>query len=264
MKKISRIAIYTVSNDNYAEVTAVMLYSFLYNNQWFDGDIVVICDNGERCGLSESNRAWFRSLYDKVFFYEVNPREYDKIVSHTQIMGRNVLYSMLFYKLEIFRMFEYDQIVFLDSDVVVNKDIKELFYNNETAVIAVEDGLKPMSGYFNSGVMSISMKHIDRNVFSKMVNLCETYDNNSFTNICSNKGVSMDQDIINEIITNVRLVGNEYNFSPYYCKGDINMVKIFHYYGGAKPWLEHCDFLDGYLPYYRYYYSLTHNFKKIR
>lgn len=262
MKETNSVALYTVSNDNYAEITAVMIYSFLYNNRWFDGDIVIICDNGERCGLSAANRSWFSSLYEKVLFYEVNPRDYDKVVLHANEMGRNILYSMLFYKMEIFRKFKYDQIVFLDSDVVVNKDIKELFYNNDTSVIVVEDGFKPLSNYFNSGVMSIPMNYIDDDMFDKMVNLSETYSEKSFTNICSNRGVSMDQDIINEIIKNVRFVGSEYNFSPYYCKGDINMVKIFHYYGGAKPWLEHCEFFDGYLPYYRYYYAITHNFKR--
>ena len=262
MKDVSRIALYTVSNDNYAEVTAVMLYSFLFNNSWFDGDIVIICDNGERCRLSDVNRAWFSSLYEKVLFYEANPREYDKIVLHTREMGANVLYSMLFYKLEIFRGFKYDQIVFLDSDIVVDKGIKELFYNNETTIMAVEDGLKPLSGYFNSGVMSIPMRYIDRGIFSKMIDLCENYGSDSFSNICSNNGISMDQDIINEVVEDVRIVGEEYNFSPYFFGEPNNKVKIFHYYGGHKPWLDHCEFKRGYLPYYRYYYMLTHNFKK--
>ena len=259
---MSNIELYTLLNDNYMEVGQVMIYSFLYNNQWFDGDIVILCDNGERCGLSEYNRNRLRAMYNSIIFYEINPRDYDKVVENIVKNGGNPAYSMLVYKLEIFKKNGFNRKVFLDADVVVNANIRELFYNNKKTLIAVEDGLKPLSDYFNSGVMSLPMDYIDNTAFSKMIDLAENFNKHSFTNPCSNMGISIDQDIINEVIKEVTLIGAEYNFSPYYCKGDIDTIKIFHYYGGAKPWLEHCDFLEGYLPYYRYYYAMIHNFRK--
>ena len=38
-------ALYTTFNDNYIEMGSNMIFSFLYNNPWFNGDIIILCDN---------------------------------------------------------------------------------------------------------------------------------------------------------------------------------------------------------------------------
>ena len=46
MENDSKYALYTVVTENYILLAKLMIYSFLKNNTWFDGDINIICYRG--------------------------------------------------------------------------------------------------------------------------------------------------------------------------------------------------------------------------
>lgn len=261
---MSNIALYTLCDDNYTEVVCSMLYSFLINNAWFDGDIVILCDDGTRCNLSEGSRDWIRRLYKNIVFEEIDPTKYDKLVSNAIQFCRDKKYGMLYYKLEVFRKNGYERKVFLDGDTIVNKNIWELFHNNENRVMVVEDELKLFTGYFNSGVMSIPMSSIADDFYDELITAGETLDADFFKNKFSSLGDCYDQDILNELIKNKALIGREYNTTPN-CydvdKDNIDRVKIIHYYGGSKPWQWGNWANPAYILYYKYWYMFVHGFK---
>ena len=66
-----KVALFTMCSDNLVEVCLTMLFSFLYNNEWFkqEGDIIILCDNNI-CPLSTDNREKFINFdkFDEYFF----------------------------------------------------------------------------------------------------------------------------------------------------------------------------------------------------
>lgn len=258
------IALYTLCDDNYVEVVCTMLYSFLVNNKWFNGDIVILCDDGTRCNLSDGSREWISRIYDSVIFEEIAPSKYDRLIDNAIQLCRDKKCGMLFYKLEVFRKNGYERKVFLDGDTIVNKNIWELFYNNEDKVMVVEDELKLFTGYFNSGVMSIPMNSIPDNFYDELISFGERATADSFSNKFSNLGDCYDQDIINEILKDKVFIGREYNTTPNCYDVDnenIDRIKIIHYYGGSKPWRWGNWTNPAYILYYKYWYMFVHGFK---
>ena len=259
-----KVALYTLCDDNYVVLVRTMIYSFLYNNSWFDGDIVILyCADGV-CELSEGSRSWLSELSPKVKFEAVITKGYEKLFENARNNGVDDWLFLSFCKLDIFKKNEYNRKVYIDGDAIVNGNIRGLFYNNEDNVLVVEDGAKPFSNYFNAGVMSIPMWAISDDFYEKSIKFGETFTKDSFKNKCSNLGQSFDQDISNELLTNVRFIDKEYNISPYYediSTEKLSEVKIVHYYGHYKPWLGHCEFKPSYYLFYRYYFQMEHNFE---
>lgn len=131
---------------------------------------------------------------------------------------------------ELFK--QYDRVLYLDSDIVVNTDISELatmdFEN--TAAIAVQDSkhakfienggeywypaeyfyntleLKDPQKYFNAGVMLFNVrKMISEDISPKLFDALKTLPNPPL----------QDQDVLNSVLTKwggVKLVSNKYNF----------------------------------------------------
>ena len=261
---MSDIALYTICNDNYIEPCCVMIYSFLLNNRWFDGDIVILHDNGSRCSLSDYSKSWLSSLYNKVVFEEVDATKYDKFIENASKFSTTANSSLLFYKIEVLKKNRYKKKLFLDSDILVNKSIKELFYNDKNGVLVVEDAFKPLTNYFNSGVMSIPMDVIPDDLYERVITIGETIDESFFKNEFSDKGYFFDQDILNEVMPQKVIIGREYNTTPNKCDVnyfDLNKIKIIHFYGDAKPWDETSHSNPSHLLYYKYHYMFTHRLK---
>lgn len=133
--------------------------------------------------------------------------------------------------------------IYLDSDIVVSLDIKELFEIdiNRYAVAGVKDpGTEKNSflymrhipinikKYFNAGVLIFNLEKIRKHYELKLQaeNLLNKYPNDPFT----------DQSALNNIFQGDCLfIDKKFNFIPN-GKSKCGEKKIWHFAGGYKPW----------------------------
>lgn len=193
------------------------------------------------------------------------------IKSKKQYMKSNInhINEVAFYRLFIPSIFkQYKKVIFLDCDICVDGDIAELYdvdlkdnyvaaakwmfavsknadlkvssigfnetqYTHEVLSVPVED-------YFNAGVMVFNIKQILKDnkhlEFIEKIKECDKFSYN-------------DQDILNLCCHNkVKYLGVEWNFTRRFKDKDFveaydsmlnSKIKIYHYVGGDKPWLDH-------------------------
>jgi len=134
--------------------------------------------------------------YDIVLFYDVYFKELEQLVaaySDLKIKLKQIdckLYSSLkwtinnrdweinpFYRYEIFKLKEYEKIMYLDLDVVILKDFTDIF-DIKGDFCAVELAKISNLAYvafgqrgFNAGVMLISNKYLNDNVYNELIEL---------------------------------------------------------------------------------------------
>jgi lipopolysaccharide biosynthesis glycosyltransferase len=143
-----------------------------------------------------------------------------------------------------------NRILYLDADLIANKDLSELYYQNldDRSVAVVRDvnydsdellkhaaDLEINHDYFNSGVILFNLP---------LMRECTLNDYYEF--FVEHKDVIIwpDQDILNGIFSNqIKVLGNNiYNvqISNWRFKGelDLNQVAIIHYIGNSKPWFK--------------------------
>lgn len=185
-------------------------------------------------------------------------------------------------------MSEYKKVVYLDCDLVINKDIAELYKieleDNYLGAVAslgsissyhrgefkhyFEDILKILdpNQYFNSGVMVFNIpKMIEDNIFDKLILKLKSIEN----------PIYVDQDIFNAVcasaikildqswnLTVHILKDSNINFLPIELRNSLNKATlnpfIIHYTSGKKPWnsqdVMYSDFFWQYAklsPYYK-------------
>lgn len=174
-------------------------------------------------------------------------------------------------KFELSNIFgEYDQILYLDSDIIVKGDLSELFNielgNNYLAAsyefwkfllkkYEYKKSENNMSFYFNSGVMLLNLKNIRADNLSDKLWECKL---NQYNSQNKQKTVLMDQDVFNEVFNqkcvhlpikyncNCKFINKKYIndinkvYNTKYSK--VNEVYddavIIHYVGKEdKPWI---------------------------
>ena len=139
---------------------------------------------------------------------------------------------------------QYEKILYLDCDIIIQKDISKLFNINldNVSFAAVPHLYFKGKKDINSGVMLINTKEFNENNISDK---CIQYIND-------NQSLRLpDQDALNAIcgklkIGGIKLIGVEYNFNPKYYSTPwalsnkellkIDEITIIHYAFKEKPW----------------------------
>lgn len=246
-----KCAIYLMSTPDYVDLNTTMIYSFLKNNDWYNGDIVVLGKD-----LSDSDKNEFYKVYDKVRFVDYDYSYYQKIVDITSGYTLQVL-IYVFYKLAAFKdcqEHDYESCVYLDADMIILKNIIELFdndYNFAWCEDILCDVYKKPNQYFNAGIFKFNGNYIRKIKFwDQIVSYIYNYNpatshKNEFTN--AQKLLYVDQNILNDLVAdfdNVKILDKQiYNRTGCICKNEeLQSVKIIHYNGipkmeaVAKPW----------------------------
>lgn len=254
-------ALYTMCDDKYVEPTSVMIYSFLDNNDWFNGDIIVLYDV-----LSHKNKVKLKTLYDNIIFKQVNNETYKNIMENVKGVTATSLLKC-YYKYELFKDQNYDTVMWVDGDMVFNGSIEDLIKKEDTDFCWCED--KSSLGkkeYFNTGFFFF--KNIDsvRNgdFYKDIFSFTENIKSVEFTNNNTYKGLFADQDVFNEKVpkyfNNIKIApALIYNFPQQVDSLDLfNISKIVHYCGANKPFSEKINkkYISHSLWYY-YYYQLN-------
>jgi lipopolysaccharide biosynthesis glycosyltransferase len=237
-----------------------MLYSFIINNKWFTGDIIVLHD-----GLSYKNSLRLKALWNNMIVKPIDVDSYDTIMDATKGVTVNTL-KKCYYKYEMFKNQEYDSVIWADSDLLFTDSIENLF-NEEFDFCWCEDkAFFTKNVYYNTGffIFRNNEKVKDNVFYQDLFDFTSDIKNKTFESEKTFKGLYADQDVLNEKVKsyfpNIKVAPLlEYNFPQHVDKWDmINKAKIIHYCGENKPFSNRITkkYLSHFLWYY-YYYQLN-------
>lgn len=260
VKNTTKYALYTICDNDFIEATLVMLYSFLTNNDWFDGTIIVLHD-----GLSYKNTLRLKALGDNILIKSIDVNKYNDIMEGTKGVTISTL-KKCYYKYELFNDQKHDVVIWMDSDTLVTGSIKSLVESEFDFCWCEDKAFVGKNVYYNTGVfMFRNNEKIKNNDFYK--ELCDFTANikkRTFENTSTFKGLYADQDVLNEKVklyfTNIKVASLiEYNLPQQVDRWDIiNNAKVIHYCGGDKPFSNRItNKYLAHLLWYYYYYQLN-------
>jgi alpha-N-acetylglucosamine transferase len=243
----------TVTTENYVQWTMTMIYSFITSNTWFNGDIIVVCH-----GLDDKIKSGF-AVFPNLRFMAPSEMLLERVAGLCLHIPGFAKLASLFYSLEVFNLRGYKKVLFLDSDMLVVKSVKEIFEFQEPFYASAEscwyqgngrrtdtyESVKsfPDPGLFienpvNSGFMVIDQLCISTPNYNGLVDLINPglwAKKNTF---------HADQLVINLFFKDrISLVDARYNFRPtnfheIYDREKVTLedAKIIHYFRQYKPW----------------------------
>ena len=231
MKK-TKLNILYQSNDSYAAITGVSMYSLFKNNTDIDELTVYLLDDG----ISKENLNKFKKL-GKEYNRQIN------IIDSKEILKKVKEFNLVPYKgtyTTYFKLFAFgfiqtnnDILMQLDGDTIITGSLKDLcnidMSNNAIAATfdCIHNGYKKMinipenEGYYNCGVMLINQKLWRKNKYEERIK--------QHLNNIRNKYFIVDQDIVNVLFRNeIKYLDLTYNFnSGFYIYGIDNIEKIY-------------------------------------
>ncbi|QNU27141.1 glycosyltransferase [Geobacillus sp. 46C-IIa] len=239
-KQKEPIYIAAAANDDYAEPLAVMLRSLLKNKKSGSPVSVVIIDSE----ISEKKKSLIMKVAEKykanVDFQQIDPVVYSEFATFAYLTKET------YYRLSIPDLVDetVDKVLYLDCDVVVKKDITELWNTDirDYCLGAVEDHwvkqsrnadlfMPETAKYFNAGVLLINLKKWrEHGVKEKVIEFIRTHPDR--IKYC-------DQDALNAVLYKQWLpLDPKWNFQTYHLYDPVAVRKpaIIHYTGENKPW----------------------------
>lgn len=243
----------TVTTSGYLQWTMVMVHSFLKENPWFDGDIVLITNE-----MSSEERSRF-SIFPNVSFRKPTDRQtaaIDKLIEKKP--GFTNLVPM-FWSLEMFNLTGYRKVLFLDSDTLVVNSLRDVFEKPDGLYACAEscwyhgkgrrvdtyeatEGLNDPELFIekpvNSGFLLVDGQFLTPENYKGMVDMITP-------GLWENKGtLHADQLILNLFFQGrFTLLDARYNFRP--VNASVMMDKegigledayVIHYFRQYKPW----------------------------
>jgi lipopolysaccharide biosynthesis glycosyltransferase len=208
--------------DDYADGAAVMIKSFLDNNPWYADDIVVICWGK----LSEEQKRRIGSLSTRIVFHEIDEMPY----STAKTDGRRKWNYGPATRFAMFKLRGYDGLVYLDADIVVVGDIRELF---DTSISFGACRLKPGFGFelkeqggFNAGVLTVGSEFISEHVHDALMQIALGHQWSG-----------------NQVVLNLYFADKVEYISPIFnvttdhlTDETFGTARIIHFVGDEKPW----------------------------
>lgn len=255
-------AVFFNSDDKYAPYLATTINSLVLNaSDRYNYDLIVLTED-----MTDDNICMLRTILGQktnfsLRFFNMKSHYEEYNVATFKITKQHLSLSA-YYRIFAPWVFEnYDNIVYLDSDLIVNSDIAELanIPFEDKSVIAVADyyasdsefsqldqrflkyskeilKMDNLFSYFNSGVMSLNLKKIR-----------EKYSVDQFVAIAKvNNYRFNDQNVLNSVLYgDTKLIAPEWNFQnsfdlhpDLFAKygGPVDKLKIIHFCTRIKPW----------------------------
>ena len=250
------------TSGNYIRHTAAAIVSIFENTK---NEVTIHLVHDET--LTVSNRILLETMVGKykqhILFYEVDSAFFSQIAKKIKRVVSLPFSIETLYRLKIAELLNVDQVLYLDSDIIVNEDLTTLWKKDISdyycaAVLDVKStrkkitnkrhfkkiGIKP-DKYFNAGVILFNLKKIRKelNLFNTSVELLIKY---------SSDIIFFDQDVLNRILQkNTLLLPFEFNFIPAaeYAptsikQDDLDKQRYIIHFAGAKPWNYHSCIYD--------------------
>jgi len=256
----TNIQLATVTDKSFFQGTLVMLNSFLYHNQWFDGNILIIEDD-----LDDFMKEVL-SLFPKVEFIEISERLKERLDLFEKVLPHYALAIRKFYILETFRLDTTDQLLYLDSDMLCLNNIKSLLSINNCGLVAAPDKSyylgeqreeKTFVSYpmteqlegetyldcFNSGMLLVNYTKLKPNVYDDILSFLSPM---KYAEVKTGHG---DQYLLNRFFkSDYHKVSAAYNYMLH-CEKAIygstgilpSEASLLHYVKSTKPWMSNSD-----------------------
>ncbi len=261
------IPIVLCSDDNYAPYTAITIQSII-NNAKKDYKLDIVIFSSDISAKFKNMLLSLRSKNTSIRFYDIDNSDDFYIHGHFS----KVTYYR-FYISEV--MQKYEKVIYLDSDIICNADIEELYninfdeslmasraigviywYNKNSFLKELDCSIKEYwdkvlklnnpNEYFNAGVLVINIsKFREQNILKKLLKATKEIENPP----------GVDQDIFNYVFNgNVKLLNNKWNFTkePKNIEADLKEwlpkdlyelyklseenFNLIHYADRIKPW----------------------------
>lgn len=263
MNKLEKINICFAVDEKYVEYCGVTITSIILNSASLFHFFILYS------GISEESKAKLEKL--KVLrHFEITFVEVEVVKFKGCYIPEGTHFNLVnYFRLGVASILpKIDKIIYLDSDIIVNKDIVDLWRTsfNGSCIVGcnsmVHDrncerlGLPVEKPYINSGVMMLNLKRIRED---KIEDLFFKYMEK-----CAHKASNVDQDVINVVMADVdngiKLIDQNWNVEirtdmPFFEEyvAILNNPYIIHFITADKPWKENSTQLykDLYLKYYR-------------
>lgn len=162
-----RTALVTLFDDKFIKGYVAFIKSLLHTNPWFAAERpdFVVLDNG----ISAENKQLMLSLYDNIKFERIQHENYKQIdMSKTAESLRATYYTF-----ELFRLTDYDRLVFVDMDTVVLGDISLLWgcQAGIGGVTGYNARLDEMRADINSGVFVVNKQYINDATYRGLIDI---------------------------------------------------------------------------------------------
>ncbi|MBR2744009.1 MAG: glycosyltransferase family 8 protein [Clostridia bacterium] len=239
------VPIFFAVDDNYIPFLGVALKSLIENSsKEYKYLVKVLYTTVTKTNMEKIKK--YESDGVSIEFVDVNPKI--KEISH-QLYTRDYFSNTTYYRLLIPDLYpEYDRAIYLDSDIIVLKDITKLFKMNigDNLLAAAPDdviqtievfrnysekvvGVADYRNYFNAGILLLNLKELRNFSFKdKFLYLLGTI---KFS-------VAQDQDYMNRLCKGrVTLLQKTWNKMPVSGDNiDKSRINIIHYNLAFKPW----------------------------
>ena len=237
----------TVVNDDFVDYFIVLIHSILHFNPGFNFPLKVFY-SPEVSPLSDQSKARMSRYYPSIEFIEVDNSAYEHFKSDTP----DRLYAALL-TIASFSIRDFDRVVFLDSDMICQGDISELFtLDTDFAACSSGRDLETKERrantfrrrmVFNTGVLVIGKRYLNDRVCKAIFQ--------------KRSGGAADQDVLNRYFRFRRVfcLDHIYNYHAefFWHEGDTN-IRLLHF-AGKKPkkepseprmkiWLDYFDQLE--------------------
>jgi len=146
LSTLGKKAVCSVITKNYIEYLKVFTYSLVKHNPSFCRDYIVFHEPG---ALSEIDKSSIKKIYKNFIFKEVPMQNYEHLDEHN-FQGTNYskkIRRFAYYRLEMFNLKQYDQVIYFDVDMVVLRNLDILFKKDyPSGILACEDLLIKKGG----------------------------------------------------------------------------------------------------------------------
>ncbi len=272
---LKKIALATITDENFLKGTVVLLYSFLQKNSWFKGDIIIISDSL----LSEHKKQL--STFPNVKFKSIGSELLKRLEMLCTYYPNYKAIHRRFFSLEAFDLSEYNKVLYLDSDILCCASAKDFFYQKEYPLIAAPDfqyylnnGRKKdtfipveqvnkedsniFKKVFNSGVMLINNRLLEKHTYTGLLKLLNPI---FYINLQTSH---TDQFLLNHFFEDkVNCSDYRYNFLLHAReaielkeKPDLEQLVFIHYSKKNKPWINNGK-KDKFEQLWNYYFQLS-------
>jgi lipopolysaccharide biosynthesis glycosyltransferase len=251
----SKYCLATVTTKTFITGTAALIHSFIEKNTWFDGDIVIIADVRKL----EQYELDTLHAFKNIKIIDVNPELSENIkileIEHTELSGK----SAQFYSLEAFSLYDYEKVLFCDSDMLFLGSIEPLF-TSDKALLCSGDGPhhqglnrkkhsfnpcipkssdEELTNTFNAGFMLIDQSLISQTVYQSLV------DMTAKEKWLDSTTPHTDQRILNHYFSGQQsIISPIYNYLLAHQNSiakvhplEFSDIKVLHFNGSSKPWL---------------------------
>ena len=232
----NRVNVCIACDDNYSRYAGVVIASVLANADKTDELSFFVLDGG----ISLENKEKINSLKSifpcNISFVEVD----NKLFEDYQNVKTNQYISIAtYYRLKLSKLLsQTDRVIYLDCDVVVNRNLKELFYSDLEShpiggVLDINKRmLKVNPNYVNAGMLVMDLKTIkEQNIEQKFF---------EWTKEHIGKIKMGDQEIINEVLKgNIKILKDNWNVQSSNFTNRSSYTKdpyIIHFVSKRKPW----------------------------